>query len=174
MPHYGHLLTGFVKDVMPRYHTMRGQRVERRFGWDCHGLPAEIEAQRELGVSGRAQITAFGIDRFNEHCRTSVLRYTAAWERYVTRQARWVDFENDYKTMDLSYMESVMWAFKSLHDRGLIYEGLPRPPLLLGVRDAAVELRDPPGRFATRTDRPGGHRGDDDRPRPELRGSPSR
>ncbi|MGP8162481.1 MAG: isoleucine--tRNA ligase [Acidimicrobiales bacterium] len=123
LPHYGHLLTGFVKDAMPRYETMRGRRVERRFGWDCHGLPAETEAQRELGVSGRAQITAFGIDRFNEHCKTSVLRYTAAWERYVTRQGRWVDFDNDYKTMDASYMESVIWAFKTLYDRGLIYEG---------------------------------------------------
>jgi isoleucyl-tRNA synthetase len=123
MPHYGHLLTGFVKDALPRYQTMRGRRVERRFGWDCHGLPAETEAQRELGVSGRTQITAYGIDRFNEHCKTSVLRYTAAWERYVTRQGRWVDFENDYKTMDLSYMESVIWAFKTLYERGLIYEG---------------------------------------------------
>ncbi|MGD0220533.1 MAG: class I tRNA ligase family protein, partial [Acidimicrobiales bacterium] len=107
MPHYGHLLTGFVKDAVPRYQTMRGRRVERRFGWDCHGLPAETEAERELGVSGRAQITAFGIDRFNDYCKTSVLRYTAAWERYVTRQGRWVDFDNDYKTMDASYMESV-------------------------------------------------------------------
>jgi len=123
MPHYGHLLTGFVKDAVPRYQTMRGRRVERRFGWDCHGLPAETEAERELGVSGRAQITAFGIDRFNDYCKTSVLRYTAAWERYVTRQGRWVDFDNDYKTMDASYMESVIWAFKTLYERGLIYEG---------------------------------------------------
>ncbi|MDQ1399656.1 MAG: isoleucyl-tRNA synthetase, partial [Acidimicrobiaceae bacterium] len=110
LPHYGHLLTGFVKDAIPRYQTMRGHRVERRFGWDCHGLPAETEAEKELGVSGRGPITEYGIDRFNDYCRTSVLRYTHEWERYVTRQARWVDFENDYKTMDLSYMESVMWA----------------------------------------------------------------
>src|SRR6266853_837372 len=108
LPHYGHLLTGFVKDAVPRYKTMRGRRVERRFGWDCHGLPAETEAEKELGVSGRGPITEFGIDRFNEYCRTSVLRYTHEWERYVTRQARWVDFRNDYTTMDLSYMESVM------------------------------------------------------------------
>jgi isoleucyl-tRNA synthetase len=122
LPHYGHLLTGFVKDAMPRYHTMRGARVERNFGWDCHGLPAETEAEKELGVSGRGPITAFGIDRFNDYCRTSVLRYVSAWKRYVTRQARWVDFENDYKTMDITYMESVLWAFKELSDRGLIYE----------------------------------------------------
>jgi len=122
LPHYGHLLTGFVKDAMPRYHTMRGERVERNFGWDCHGLPAETEAEKELGVSGRGPITAYGIDRFNDYCRKSVLRYVSAWERYVTRQARWVDFENDYKTMDITFMESVIWAFKELHDRGLIYE----------------------------------------------------
>ena len=122
LPHYGHLVTGFVKDIVPRYQTMRGRRVERRFGWDCHGLPAEMEAEKELGVSGRAQILQYGMARFNEHCRTSVMRYTQEWERYVTRQARWVDFRNDYKTMDLSYMESVMWAFKQLWDKGLIYE----------------------------------------------------
>ncbi len=122
LPHYGHLLTGYVKDVVPRYRTMRGQRVERRFGWDCHGLPAETETEKELGVSGRGPITEYGIDRFNEHCRTSVLRYTKEWERYVTRQARWVDFANDYKTMDLSYMESVMWALKQLWDKDLLYE----------------------------------------------------
>ncbi|MEY4372916.1 MAG: isoleucyl-tRNA synthetase [Actinomycetota bacterium] len=123
LPHYGHLLTGFVKDAVPRYRTMRGQRVERRFGWDCHGLPAEVETEKELKISGHPEITAYGIDRFNEACRTSVLRYTNEWERYVTRQARWVDFDNDYKTLDPSYMESVMWAFRTLWDKGLIYEG---------------------------------------------------
>ena len=123
LPHYGHLLTGYVKDAVPRYQTMRGRRVERRFGWDCHGLPAETEAERELGVSGRGPITDYGIDRFNEYCRTSVLRYTHEWRRYVTRQARWVDFEHDYKTMDLPYMESVMWAIKRLWEQGLLYEG---------------------------------------------------
>jgi len=123
LPHYGHLLKGFVKDVVPRFQTMRGKRVERRFGWDCHGLPAEVEAEKELGISGHPEITAFGIDKFNEACRTSVLRYTDEWRRYVTRQARWVDFDNDYKTLDPSYMESVMWAFKTLWDKGLVYEG---------------------------------------------------
>jgi isoleucyl-tRNA synthetase len=123
LPHYGHLLTGFVKDSVPRYRTMRGQRVERRFGWDCHGLPAEVQTEKELGISGHPEISAYGIDRFNEACRTSVLRYTNEWERYVNRQARWVDFSNDYKTLDLPYMESVMWAFKTLWDKGWIYEG---------------------------------------------------
>jgi isoleucyl-tRNA synthetase len=123
LPHYGHLLTGYVKDAIPRYQTMRGHRVERRFGWDCHGLPAEVKAEQELGISGHPAITEFGIDRFNDACRTSVLQYTDDWREYVTRQARWVDFDNDYKTLDLPYMESVMWAFKSLWDKGLIYEG---------------------------------------------------
>ena len=123
LPHYGHLLTGFVKDAVPRYQTMQGKRVERRFGWDCHGLPAEAEAERQLEISGRQAITDFGIEKFNDYCKESVLRYTSDWERYVTRQARWVDFANDYKTLDVSYMESVMWAFKTLWDKGLIYEG---------------------------------------------------
>ena len=122
LPHYGHLLTGYVKDIVPRYQTMRGKRVERRFGWDCHGLPAEMESEKELKISGRQQITAFGIDKFNAHCRSSVMRYTGEWRSYVTRQARWVDFDRDYKTMDLSYMESVLWAFKQLWDKGLLYE----------------------------------------------------
>jgi isoleucyl-tRNA synthetase len=123
LPHYGHLFTGYVKDVVPRYQTMRGRRVERRFGWDCHGLPAEVEAEKQLGISTKAEILELGVEKFNDACRTSVLRYTQDWERYVTRQARWVDFANDYKTLDLDYMESVMWAFKTLHDKGLIYEG---------------------------------------------------
>ncbi len=123
LPHYGHLLTGFVKDTVPRYQTMRGRRVERRFGWDCHGLPAEVVVEKELGISGHPEITKFGIDKFNDACRTSVLRFTDEWQRYVTRQARWVDFDNDYKTLDRPYMESVMWAFKTLWDKGLVYEG---------------------------------------------------
>jgi isoleucyl-tRNA synthetase len=122
-PHWGSLFTGYVKDVVPRYQTMRGRRVERRFGWDCHGLPAEVEAEKQLGISTKAEILELGVDKFNDACRTSVLQYTQDWERYVTRQARWVDFANDYKTLDLDYMESVMWAFKTLHDKGLIYEG---------------------------------------------------
>ena len=123
LPHYGHLLTGYVKDLVPRYQTMRGRRVERRFGWDCHGLPAEVEAEKQLGITTKAEILELGVQKFNDACRTSVLQYTKDWERYVTRQARWVDFANDYKTLDLDYMESVMWAFKRLYDKGLVYEG---------------------------------------------------
>ena len=123
LPHYGHLLTGYVKDVIPRFYTMQGKRVERRFGWDCHGLPAEVEAERQLDIAHKSEIEAMGIGIFNDACRQSVLKYTSEWEKYVTRQARWVDFEHDYKTLDTNYMESVMWAFKSLHDKGLIYKG---------------------------------------------------
>jgi isoleucyl-tRNA synthetase len=123
LPHYGHLLTSYVKDVVPRFRTMQGRRVERRFGWDTHGMPAEVQAEKELGVSGHIEIKAFGIGKFNDACRTSVLKYTEDWEEYINRAARWVDFENDYKTLDLPYMESVMWAFKTLYDKGLIYQG---------------------------------------------------
>ncbi|MDO5661380.1 MAG: isoleucine--tRNA ligase [Brachybacterium sp.] len=123
LPHYGHLLTGFVKDVVPRFRTMCGDRVERRFGWDTHGLPAELEAMRELGMTEKSEIEEMGIGRFNEAARASVLKYTAEWEDYVTRQARWVDFENDYKTLNAEYMESVLWAFKTLYDSGRAYEG---------------------------------------------------
>jgi len=133
LPHYGHLLTGYVKDVIPRYQTMRGHKVERRFGWDCHGLPAEMQTEKEIDVSGRVAITDFGIGRFNDACRTSVLRYTQEWETYVTRQARWVDFTNDYKTLDLPYMESVMWAFAELHRKGLLYEAYRVMPYSWGA-----------------------------------------
>ena len=134
LPHYGHLLTGYVKDVVPRYQTMRGRRVERRFGWDCHGLPPEMEAEQELGLQGRQSIEAYGVAEFNDYCRQSVMRYTAEWERYVGRQARWVDFHNDYKTMDLSYMESVIWAFKELWNKGLIYEAYRVMPYSWGAQ----------------------------------------
>lgn len=123
LPHYGHLLTGYVKDVVPRYQTMRGKRVERRFGWDTHGLPAELEAERQLGITDKSEIGDMGIARFNEVCRSSVLTYTKEWEEYVTRQGRWVDFDNDYKTLNVEYMESVIWAFKQLWDKGYVYEG---------------------------------------------------
>lgn len=123
LPHYGHLLTGYVKDIVPRYRTMRGYKVERRFGWDAHGLPAELEVQRQLGITDKAQIEAMGIEKFNDACRESVLKYTSEWRDYVTRQARWVDFDNDYKTLDIGFMESVLWVFKQLWDKGLAYEG---------------------------------------------------
>ena len=123
LPHYGHLLTGYAKDAFPRFHTMRGKQVHRRFGWDTHGLPAELEAERQLGITDKSQIEEMGIEAFNAAAKESVLRYTKEWQEYVTRQARWVDFENDYKTLDITFMESVIWAFKALHDKGLAYEG---------------------------------------------------
>ncbi|WP_395311868.1 isoleucine--tRNA ligase [Mycobacterium sp. AMU20-3851] len=123
LPHYGHLLTGYVKDIVPRYRTMRGYKVERRFGWDTHGLPAELEVQRQLGITDKNQIEELGIEKFNDACRASVMKYADEWRAYVTRQARWVDFENDYKTLDLGFMESTIWAFKQLWDKGLAYEG---------------------------------------------------
>ena len=122
LPHYGHLLTGYVKDAIARYQTMRGKRVERVFGWDCHGLPAEMGAEKELNITGRAAIIEYGIDKFNDYCRNNVMRYVADWEYYVTRQGRWVDFRNDYKTMDRNFMESVIWAFSELYKKGLVYE----------------------------------------------------
>jgi len=123
LPHYGHLLTGYAKDVFPRFQTMRGKQVHRRFGWDTHGLPAELEAERQLGITDKSQIEEMGLAAFNDAARSSVLKYTDQWQEYVTRQARWVDFDNDYKTLDITYMESVIWAFKRLHDKGLAYEG---------------------------------------------------
>ena len=123
LPHYGHLLTGYVKDIIPRYRTMAGYHVPRVFGWDTHGLPAELEAEKQLGITDKGQIEDMGLAKFNEYCATSVLQYTEEWKEYVTRQARWVDFDNGYKTMDLTYMESVIWAFKELYDKGLIYQG---------------------------------------------------
>ena len=123
LPHYGHLLTGYAKDLVARYQTQRGHKVERRFGWDTHGLPAELEAMKQLGMTDKTQIEAMGIDKFNDACRTSVMKYADEWKSYVTRQARWVDFENDYKTLNVEYMESVLWAFKQLHEKGLTYNG---------------------------------------------------
>ncbi|WP_336646134.1 isoleucine--tRNA ligase [Microbacterium sp. USHLN186] len=123
LPHYGHLLTGYAKDLFPRFQTMLGKKVDRVFGWDTHGLPAELEAMKQLGITEKSQIEEMGIDVFNAKARGSVLAYTREWEDYVTRQARWVDFERGYKTLDLGYMESVLWAFKTLYDKGLAYEG---------------------------------------------------
>jgi isoleucyl-tRNA synthetase len=123
LPHYGHILTSYMKDVVPRYFTMHGRHVPRRWGWDCHGLPVEYEVEKELGLSGRDEILAMGLAPFTEACRSLVLRYAEEWERIVTRLGRWVDFGDAYKTMERSYMESVMWAFGRLHELGLVYEG---------------------------------------------------
>ncbi len=122
LPHYGHLLTGYIKDIFARYQTMKGKKVERRFGWDTHGLPVEMETEKELGVSGQIAIQEYGIEKFNAVCQKSVMKYAGEWQNYVNRQGRWVDFENGYKTMDINYMESVIWAFKQLYDKGLMYE----------------------------------------------------
>src|SRR3954467_9675154 len=123
LPHYGHLLTGYAKDLFPRYQTMRGKQVQRRFGWDTHGLPAELEAMRQLGITQKHEIEEMGIGASNAKARESVLRYRKEGGEYAPRQARWVDFEHDYKTLNVEYMESVIWAFKQLYDKGLAYEG---------------------------------------------------
>ncbi len=129
LPHYGHLLPGTIKDIVPRYQAMCGFAVERRFGWDCHGLPIESLVENELGIHGQAEIEEYGIDRFNAACRAGVLRFTQEWETMVRRTGRWVDFANDYKTMDPSFMETVWWVFRRLWDQGLIYEGFRVQPV---------------------------------------------
>lgn len=121
-PHYGHIMVSYVKDVVARFQTMNGKKVERRLGWDCHGLPAEMSAEKQLGVSGRKQIEEFGVEKFNNFCRQDVLKYSGIWVDMFKRIGRWVDFSNDYKTMNLSFMESVISNFKQLYDKGLVYE----------------------------------------------------
>lgn len=123
LPHYGHILASIIKDVIPRYQTMRGKRVPRRWGWDCHGLPVEFEAEKELGLKNKKDIEKFGIVKFNEFAKKSVLKYEADWKKIIPRIGRWADMENAYKTMDSDYMESVLWVFKRLYEKGLIYEG---------------------------------------------------
>ncbi len=128
LPHYGHLLAGIIKDVVPRYKTMKGFYVPRRFGWDCHGLPIEQEVEKTYNLTGALSIEEFGIAKFNEACRGIVLRYTAEWEKTVDRIGRWIDFSNDWKTMDPSFMETVWWVFKQLYESGLIYQGFKVMP----------------------------------------------
>ena len=122
LPHYGHLLAGTIKDIIPRYQTMRGHHVERRFGWDCHGLPIEALAQEALGVSGAYGIREHGVAKFNETCRSMVMRYVGEWRRTVTRMGRWVDFDHDYKTMDRDFMETIWWVFQQLWKQGRVYK----------------------------------------------------
>jgi isoleucyl-tRNA synthetase len=123
LPHYGHILASTIKDLIPRYQTMKGRFVRRRWGWDCHGLPIEELVERHLGISGKKQIEEIGIEKFNRICREKVLEFAEEWGKMVRRIARWIDFDNSYKTMDRDYMESVWWAFKQIYDKGLIYEG---------------------------------------------------
>ncbi len=124
LPHYGHLVASTIKDIVPRYWAMRGKHITRRFGWDTHGLPIEMEVEKELGLSGPTEIRAYGISKFNEACRSGVLKYTEEWRKTITRLGRWVDFDDDYKTMDLSFMESVWWVFGQLWEKGLVYQGV--------------------------------------------------
>jgi isoleucyl-tRNA synthetase len=128
MPHYGHILTSYIKDTIPRYFTMKGRFVDRRWGWDCHGLPIEYEIEKKLGISGKKAIEAHGIDRFNQACSDIVLTYADDWEAIIDRIGRWLDFGRQYRTMDADYMESVMWVFKTLYDRDLVYESLKVVP----------------------------------------------
>jgi isoleucyl-tRNA synthetase len=133
LPHFGHFVPGTIKDIIPRYQTMKGRKVRRRFGWDTHGLPVEYEMEKSLGISGKSQIEEYGVANFNEKCRSIVLRYTSEWEQIVTRMGRWVDFKHDYKTMEPDYMESIWWVFKRLYEKGLVYEGyniMPYSPAL--------------------------------------------
>ncbi|KAJ3038350.1 isoleucine--tRNA ligase [Rhizophlyctis rosea] len=123
LPHYGHLLAGTIKDVVTRYAHLTGHHVERRFGWDTHGLPVEFEIDKKLNIKGAADVHAMGIDKYNAECRSIVMRYASEWESTVTRMGRWIDFKNDYKTLNLPFMESVWWVFKQLFDKGQVYRG---------------------------------------------------
>jgi len=123
LPHFGHFVPSTIKDIIPRYQAMKGKKVERRFGWDCHGLPVENLIEKELGLKSKTDIENYGIAKFNEACRASVLRYVKEWRQTITRLGRWVDFDHDYKTMESGYMESIWWVMKTLWDKGLLYEG---------------------------------------------------
>lgn len=123
LPHYGHILAGTIKDIVTRYQSMNGWHVTRRFGWDCHGVPVEHEIDKKLDIKTRDQVLKMGIDRYNEECRSIVTMYVTEWEKVVTRVGRWIDFKNDYKTMDPQYMESLWWVFSQLWEKGLVYRG---------------------------------------------------
>ncbi len=147
-PHYGHLVASIMKDVVPRYYTMQGYRVERRWGWDCHGLPVENIVEKELGIKSKSEIYKLGVDKFNETCRSKVLTYVSEWEKTINRLGRFVDMKNPYRTMDPDYMESIWWVFKSLYDQGLVYEGYksmhicPRCETTLSQQEVAEGYKD--------------------------------
>ncbi|KAG6497050.1 hypothetical protein ZIOFF_044936 [Zingiber officinale] len=134
LPHYGHILAGTIKDVVTRYQSMNGRHVTRRFGWDCHGLPVEFEIDTKLGIRSREDVLAMGIAAYNEECRAIVTRYVNEWEETITRTGRWIDFKNDYKTMDLKFMESVWWVFAQLWKKELVYRGFKVMPYSTGCR----------------------------------------
>ncbi len=148
LPHFGHFIPSTIKDIIPRYQTMKGKKVERRFGWDCHGLPVENLIEKELGINSKHEIEELGIDKFNDACKASVLKYTSEWRQTITRMGRWVDFDHDYKTMNPDYMESIWWVAKSLWDKGLIYEGkyilpyCPRCSTVLSTHELAQGYKD--------------------------------
>ncbi len=148
LPHFGHFIPSTIKDIIPRYQTMKGKKVERRFGWDCHGLPVENLIEKELGINSKHEIEAYGIDKFNDKCKASVLKYTSEWRKTITRMGRWVDFDHDYKTMNPDYMESIWWVAKSLWDKALIYEGkyilpyCPRCSTVLSTHELAQGYKD--------------------------------
>lgn len=148
LPHFGHFIPSTIKDIVPRYQTMKGKKVERRFGWDCHGLPVENLIEKELGLNSKHEIEQYGIEKFNDACKASVLRYTAEWRSTITRMGRWVDFDNDYKTMQPDYMESIWWVVKALWDKGMIYEGkyilpyCPRCSTVLSNHELAQGYKD--------------------------------
>ncbi|MBQ1949628.1 MAG: isoleucine--tRNA ligase [Treponema sp.] len=148
LPHFGHFIPSTIKDIIPRYQTMKGKKVERRFGWDCHGLPVENLIEKELGINSKHEIEAYGIDKFNDKCKASVLKYTSEWRKTITRMGRWVDFDHDYKTMNPDYMESIWWVAKALWDKGLIYEGkyilpyCPRCSTVLSTHELAQGYKD--------------------------------
>ncbi|AQK81822.1 Isoleucine--tRNA ligase cytoplasmic [Zea mays] len=136
LPHYGHILAGTIKDVVTRHQSMRGRHVSRRFGWDCHGLPVEFEIDKLLGITNRQQVFDLGIGKYNETCRSIVTKYVSEWEAMVTRTGRWIDFKNDYKTMDLNFMESVWWVFAQLWEKDLVYKGFKVMPYSTGCKTA--------------------------------------
>ncbi|MBQ9494117.1 MAG: isoleucine--tRNA ligase [Treponema sp.] len=148
LPHFGHFIPSTIKDIIPRYHTMKGKKVERRFGWDCHGLPVENLIEKELGINSKHEIESYGVEKFNDACRASVLRYTKEWRKTITRMGRWVDFDNDYKTMAPDYMESIWWVVKALWDKNMIYEGnyilpyCPRCATVLSNHELSLGYRD--------------------------------
>ncbi|MBU2028550.1 class I tRNA ligase family protein, partial [Patescibacteria group bacterium] len=167
LPHYGHIVASTMKDTVPRYWTMRGFLVERKWGWDCHGLPIENIAEKELGIAHKKEIEKMGVAKFNEICRSKVLEYVGEWEKSMKRFGRWADMRGSYRTMDLDFMESVWWVFKQLWDKELIYEGyrsmlicprcettLSQSEIAEGYKDikdisatVKFELEDEPGTF---------------------------